>query len=126
MKYAVLALIIYLSYTAANDVASKPKVVYDCDCVTTYEKVYEGNFQNKNQYMQNPYVNCTDSVTRFATTSVTINDTIQMKFDDFNSSAFEIPLKDYHFKVGDAVRIVVKHYGCGSPKMLNPEVYKPQ
>lgn len=96
---------------------------FDCDCITTYEKVYDGNFQNKNQYMQNPYVNCTDSVTRFATTSVTINDTISMKFDDINSSAFEIPLKDYNFRIGDPIRIVVKHYGCGAPKMLNPEVY---
>jgi hypothetical protein len=124
MKFALLALVIYLSYEAVTDVSTNPKIVYDCDCVTTYEKVYEGSFQNKNQYMQNPYVNCSDSVTRFATASVTINDTIKMHFEDFNSSAFEIPLMDYHFKVGDPVRIVVKHYGCGIPKMLNPEVYK--
>lgn len=96
---------------------------FDCDCGTTYEKVFEGSFQNKNQYMQNPYVNCTDSVTRFATVSVTINDTMLMKFDDINSNAFEIPLKEYNFKVGDPIRIVVKHYGCGAPRMLNPEVY---
>lgn len=123
MKYAILALIIYLGYETVNNTAPKTTVVYDCDCVTTYEKVFEGTFQNKNHYMQNPLVNCSDSVSRFATASVTINDTIQLKTDDINASAFEIPLKNYNFKVGDPVRIVVKHYGCGAPKMLNPEVY---
>lgn len=123
MKYAILALIIYLGYRQVDVGIAKPKIMYDCNCVTTNEKVYDGNFQNKNQYMQNPYVNCTDSVTRFVTTSVTINDTISLPFDDINSSAFEIPLKDYNFKVGDPIHIVVKHYDCASPKMLNPEVY---
>ncbi len=123
MKFAVLALIIYLGYTAVDEGLTKPKVVFDCNCNTTYEKVFEGTFQNKNHYMQNPYVNCSDSVKRFATASVTINDTISMKFDDINLSAFEIPLKNYNFKIGDPVRIVVKHYECGVPRMLNPEVY---
>lgn len=123
MKYALLALLVYLGAHQVNNFNSKPEVKYDCECNTTYEKVFDGNFQNKNQYMQNPYVNCTDSVTRFVTTNVTINDTISLPFDDINSSAFEIPLKDYNFKVGDPIHIVVKHYGCASPKMLNPEVH---
>lgn len=122
MKFAVLALIIYLAYAQIDNGKSRPLVKYECDCNTTYEKVFDGNFQNKNEYMQNPYVNCTDSVTRFVTTSVTINDTISLSFDDINSSAFEIPLKEYNFKIGDPIHIVVRHYGCGSPKMLNPEV----
>lgn len=123
MKYAVIALLFYLGTRQVNRFDSKPTVAFDCDCSTTYEKVFDGSFQNKNQYMQNPAVSCTDSVNRYAVTSVTINDTIVMEFDDFNSAAFEIPLKDYHFNVGDPIHIVVKHYGCGIPKMLNQEVY---
>lgn len=96
---------------------------WDCDCTTTYTLNFDGSYQGKNHYMQNPSVNCSDSVMRFATTSVTINDTISIPFHSLNASAFEIPLMDYTFQLNDPVHIVVQHYGCNRPRMLNPEIH---
>ena len=124
MKAILIALIAYGGYWASMNLGSSSEpVAPECDCSTTYEKVFEGNFQDRNMYMQNPYITCKGSAIQFTVTSVTINDTISMPFDDFNASAFEIPLMNYNFQMGDPIRIVVKHYGCGAPKMLNPEIH---
>lgn len=125
MKAIIVALLIALGY-APNLFRSDPVVNvtrWDCDCTSITSKEYEGTYQQKNQYVQNPMVNCADSVARFVTVSVTINDTISIPFEDLNSSAFEIPLMSYGFKIGDPIHIVIRHYVSGSPKMLNPEIY---
>ena len=84
--------------------------------------IVDGSYHGQNLYCQNPYVNCVDSTSRFVTVSVTINDTITIPTDSLASSAFEIPLMYYGFKINDPVHIVIKHYTSGKPKMLNPEV----
>jgi hypothetical protein len=103
-----------------------PAPAWDCDCRTTYQLEFEGKYQGENQYMQNPSVNCSDSVSRFTIAGVTINDTIRLAPDSLHSPAFEIPLRDYNFNMNDPVRIVVEHYGCARPKMLHPLTCKPQ
>ena len=92
------------------------------DCTTTADMIIDGTYQNKNLYCQNPHVYCIDSISRFAAVRVTINDTIVMPSDSLASSAFEIPLMDYGFKMNDPVHIVITHYVSGKPKLLNPEV----
>lgn len=129
MKSAVLiiALVAACSSWRHNDVeAWNYQVQYTSDCSLLDTMYLEGTYQNKNKYMQNPSVACTDSTLRFSVISLTINDTITLSPDSMASSAFEIPLMDYGFKTGDPLKIRIVHYAMGRPKMLNPEVYKPQ
>lgn len=96
---------------------------YTDDCFNQSGKItIQGRYQNKNLYCTNPLLYCTDSTSRFATIDITINDTIHIPYDSLASSAYEIPLYLYHFKAGDSVNIVIRHYAGGVPKLLNPEV----
>ncbi len=60
----------------------------------------------------------------FCVYEVTVNG--QMSTDEINSSAFEIDLTVFQFKQGDNVSIIIKHKDGCTPKIINPEVLKPQ
>jgi hypothetical protein len=85
--------------------------------------VLEGNYQGKNLYVQNPFGN---AGVGFCVTEVFVNGNLTT--DEIASSAFEIDLKNFQLKLGDAVEVKIKYKGdCqGKPKVLNPEVLKPK
>ena len=85
--------------------------------------VLDGNYQGKNLYVQNPFGN---AGVGFCVTEVSVNGNVTT--DEIASSAFEIDLKNFQLKLGDAVEVKIKYKGdCqGKPKVLNPEVLKPK
>ena len=99
-----------------------PPSPVDCG-VATGQVVLEGSYQGKNVYVQNPFASCTDTTIKFCTESVTINDSISLPKDSLAMTCYRIPLTSYGFKEGDKIRIVIKHYGDCTPKVLNPEVH---
>ncbi len=121
--YVALLLCGCTEYNYYGEPAKVAPPAYKDDCFNESGKIIiQGLYQNKNLYCTNPLLYCTDSTKRFATIDITINDTIHIPYDSLESSAYEIPLYLYHFKAGDSVNIVIRHYAGGAPKLLNPEV----
>lgn len=83
--------------------------------------VLEGNYQGKNIFVQNPF---SEAGVGFCVYQVMVNNKVST--DEINSSAFEIDLGVYNFKVGDKVTIKIMHREGCMPKVLNPEVLKPK
>ena len=50
----------------------------------------------------------------------------QVTTDEINSSAFEVDLTVYQFKVGEKLIVKIKYKENCQPKVLNPEVLKPK
>lgn len=85
------------------------------------EIVLEGNYQGKNLYVQNPFAG---SGVGFCAFEVTVNG--EVATDELSSSAFEIDFTSFRLTVGEKVSVVIKHKDDCKPKVLNPEVLKPQ
>jgi len=85
------------------------------------EIVLKGVYQGKNLYVMNPF---SSSGVGFCVYEVTVNG--QLTTDEINSSAFEIDLAVFQFKIGDKLIVVIKHKDGCVPKVINPEVLKPQ
>lgn len=83
--------------------------------------VLEGNYQGKNLFVQNPF---SEAGVGFCVYQVTVND--KASTDEINSSAFEIDLGVWNFKMGDPVLVKILHKDGCAPKVLNPEVLKPK
>jgi hypothetical protein len=83
--------------------------------------ILEGNYQGKNLYVQNPFAG---SGVGFCTLEVLING--KTSTDEISSSAFEIDFTAFQMTVGDKVVVEIKHKDDCKPKVLNPEVLKPQ
>lgn len=83
--------------------------------------VLTGVYQGKNLYVMNPFAG---GGVGFCVSKVTVND--QVTTDEINSSAFEIDLEVFDFKVGDKVVVNIEHKDNCKPKVLNPEVLKPR
>jgi uncharacterized protein YxeA len=83
--------------------------------------VIEGKYQNKNLYVQNGF---SDAGVGFCAYAVTING--QQSTDEVNSSAFEIDFTQFQLKPGQEVVVEIKHKDGCVPKILNPEVIRPQ
>lgn len=81
----------------------------------------EGTYQGKNVYVQNPFAS---NGVGFCVYEVRVNDKITT--DEIGSSAFEIDLRQFQLKNGDAVSIKIFHKDDCKPKVLNPEVLKPK
>ncbi|MBU0763607.1 MAG: hypothetical protein KJ607_02105 [Bacteroidetes bacterium] len=81
----------------------------------------DGIFQGKNLYVVNPFAS---SGVGFCVYEVTVNG--QVTTDEINSSAFEIDLSMFQFKLGDKLEIEIKHKDNCKPKVLNPEVLQPK
>lgn len=77
----------------------------------------KGIYQGDNLYVMNPF---SSSGVGFCIQEVRINN--QVSTDEIASSAFEIDLSQYHFKLGSSVEIVIKHKAGCQPKILNPSV----
>ena len=85
------------------------------------EIVLKGVYQGKNLYVMNPFAS---SGVGFCVYEVTVNG--QLTTDEINSSAFEIDLSVFQFKIGDKLIVIIKHKDGCVPKIINPEVLKPQ
>jgi len=77
----------------------------------------KGIYQGDNLYVMNPF---SSSGVGFCIQEVRVNNKIST--DEIASSAFEIDLSQYHFKLGDPVEVVIKHKSGCTPKILNPNV----
>lgn len=85
------------------------------------EIVLKGVYQGKNIYVMNPFAS---SGVGFCVFEVTVNG--QLTTDEINSSAFEVDLTVFQFSKGDKLIIIIKHKDGCLPKVINPEVLKPQ
>ena len=85
------------------------------------EIVLKGVYQGQNLFVMNPF---SASGVGFCVYEVTVNGSVTT--DEINSSAFEIDLSIYQFKIGDKLVIKIKHKENCTPKILNPEVIKPK
>lgn len=83
--------------------------------------VLKGVYQGKNLYVMNPF---SSSGVGFCVFEVRVNG--QLTTDEINSSAFEIDLSVFQLKKGDKLNIVIKHKEGCKPRVINPEVLKPQ
>ena len=105
MKKIILLLVVSLSFLHYSNAA----VI-----------VVEGIYQGKNLYVQNPFAG---SGVGFCTTEVLVNDV--KSTDEIQSSAFEIDFSNFKLKMGDKIKVTIKHKDDCKPKVLNPEVLKP-
>lgn len=85
------------------------------------EIVLTGIYQEKNLYVMNPFAAVGEG---FCVTEVLVNGAPTA--DEINSSAFEIDLSVLNLKKGDEINVVIKHKDGCTPKVINPEVIKPQ
>jgi len=80
-----------------------------------------GIYQGENLYVMNPF---SPSGVGFCIFEVLVNG--QTSTDEIASSAFEIDLSIYNFKLGEPVEVIIKHRDGCTPQILNPEVIKPK
>jgi hypothetical protein len=85
------------------------------------EIALSGVYQGKNIYVMNPFA---ASGVGFCVYEVTVNGRVTT--DEINSSAFEIDLAIFQFKKGDKLEVIIKYKNGCTPKIINPEVIKPQ
>lgn len=78
--------------------------------------VIEGTYKGKNLYVQNPF---SEDGKGFCTIEVKVNG--KTTGDSVNSSAYEINLSVYGFKLGDPIKIEILHKNNCTPKILHPE-----
>ncbi|MCW3788762.1 hypothetical protein [Plebeiibacterium sediminum] len=81
------------------------------------EIVLNGTFQGDNLFVKNPF---SPSGVGFCVYEVNVNGLTST--DEINSSAFEIDLSVYGFKVGQEVTVAIKYKENCLPIVLNPEV----
>lgn len=81
----------------------------------------EGIFRGDNLFISNPFAS---SGVGFCIFEITVNGNVAL--DEINRSAFEINLTAHNLKMGDPITVLIKHKDGCTPKILNPEVLKPQ
>lgn len=81
------------------------------------EIVLSGTFQGDNLFVKNPFA---PSGVGFCVYEVAVNGLTST--DEINSSAFEVDLSVYGFKLGQALTVTIKFKEGCQPIVLNPEV----
>ena len=76
-----------------------------------------GIYQGDNIYVMNPF---SSSGVGFCIQEVSVNGKVST--DEIASSAFEIDLSQYNFKLGDPIYILIKHKESCLPRIINPNV----
>ncbi len=89
--------------------------------INAEELVIKGTYQGENIYVKNPFA---PSGIGFCAYEVTVNGMITT--DEINSSAFEIDLSVYGFKIGDDVNIVIRYKDDCTPMVLNASALQVQ
>ncbi len=92
-------------------------LVFTVASVKSEEIVLNGTFQGDNLFVKNPFA---PSGVGFCVYEVTVNGLTST--DEINSSAFEVDLTVYGFKVGDPLTVAIKYKEGCQPIVLNPEV----
>ena len=83
--------------------------------------IIEGQYQNKNIYVQNAY---TQSGVGYCAFAVYVNE--RLTNDEVNSTAFEIDLSQLQLKYGQNLIIKIEYKdGCTPPKVLNQDALRP-
>lgn len=82
--------------------------------------ILEGTYQLRNIFVMNGE---TEEGVGFCTTEVRVNGEITS--DEINSSAFEIDLTQYGFRMGESVEVEIVHKDGCEPVVLNPGALKP-
>jgi hypothetical protein len=90
-------------------------------CVAQDTLIAEGNYFGKNLYVVNP--SC-GSDTSFGVTRVLVNGNISK--DEIRSNSFEIDFSLLELNSGEAVRVLLIYTKDCVPKIINPDVLKPQ
>ncbi len=85
------------------------------------ELVIKGTYQGENIYVKNPFA---PSGVGFCAYEVTVNGMITT--DEINSSAFEVDLSVYGFKIGDEVNVVIRYKDDCTPMVLNASALQVQ
>lgn len=85
------------------------------------ETIIRGIYLGSNIYVKNPF---TESGTGYCVYQVTVNG--QITSDQINSSAFEIDLSHYDFKIGDRITITLNNKKGCTPEIINPDAIKPR
>ncbi len=88
-----------------------------CFSAKSEEIVLNGTFQGDNLFVKNPFA---PSGVGFCVYEVTVNGLTST--DEINSSAFEVDLSVYGFKVGEPLNVTIKYKEGCEPIILNPEV----
>lgn len=83
--------------------------------------VLTGKYQSKNIYVQNAF---NSNGLGYCAYEVRVNGMVTT--DELNSSAFEIDLKNFNFKIGDKIEIQIFHKEDCSPRVLNPDALTPR
>jgi len=81
----------------------------------------DGQYQSKNLYISNAIAS---NGVGFCAYEVRVNG--EVTTDAISSSAFEIDLQQYRFKMGDELTIQIVHKSGCKPKVLNPNSFSPQ
>jgi hypothetical protein len=85
------------------------------------EMLIKGTYQGENLYVKNPFA---ASGVGFCVYEVAVNGATST--DEINSSAFEIDLSVYGFRLGDDVAVAIRYKEDCLPKVLNPDVLSPK
>ena len=83
-------------------------------------KIIEGTYQLRNIFVMNGE---TSEGVGFCTTEVRVNGDITA--DEINSSAYEIDLTQYGFRMGEPIEVEIVHKEGCEPVVLNPGALKP-
>ncbi len=81
----------------------------------------KGTYQGENLYVKNPFAS---SGVGFCVYEVTVNG--MTTTDEINSSAFEIDLSVFGFRVGEQISVAIKYKEGCTPRVLNPDVLSPR
>ncbi len=81
----------------------------------------KGTYQGENLYVKNPFA---ASGVGFCVYEVTVNG--MTTTDEINSSAFEIDLTLFGFRIGEQITVTIKYKEGCTPRVLNTEVLSPR
>lgn len=81
----------------------------------------KGTYQGENLYVKNPFAS---SGVGFCVYEVTVNG--MTTTDEINSSAFEIDLMVFGFRIGEQIAVAIKYKDGCTPRVLNPDVLSPR
>lgn len=115
LRFSLISLIILtVACKHHTSVIATDPVYFDCGKFDTL--ILEGNFQDKNIYLQNPIIQCEHASDRFSTEKIFVNNT-PLPDSVYAASAYEIDLKNMNFQLNDPVKIMIIYTG-NRPRVL--------
>lgn len=81
----------------------------------------KGTYQGENLYVKNPFAS---AGVGFCVYEVTVNG--MTTTDEINSSAFEVDLTVFGFRIGEPITVKINYKEGCTPRVLNPDVLSPR